>query len=119
MNHIELGKKGEALALGYLLEQDYSLLAKNYRWKHEEIDLIVAQDDAIVFVEVKTRRNTEIQSPLQAVSKAKQRHLIRAANHYITEKECLLDARFDVVSVVLKGEKAIIEHIPNAFYPTL
>ena len=119
MEHLELGKVGEALALKHLTQQNYQLLEKNFRWKHEEIDLIMAVGDELVFVEVKTRSSTIVQSPFQAVSRAKQRHLIRAANAYIQQNNCDLEARFDVVAVVLSGAITQIEHVPNAFYPTL
>lgn len=119
MDHLELGKAGEALALRYLTQQKYQLIEKNFRWKHEEIDLIMAVGNELVFVEVKTRSSTQVQSPFQAVSRAKQRHLIRAANAYIQQNNCDLEARFDVVAVVFNGAAPHIEHVPYAFYPTL
>jgi putative endonuclease len=119
MNHIELGKEGEQLAQNYLLAHKMKLLEANYRWKRQEIDLIFTDNKELVFVEVKTRRHTSYGAPEAAVSRTKQRHLLKAANAFIQEKGFDLDARFDVVSIIHNNYETKIDHIKNAFYPTL
>lgn len=115
----ELGTFGEAFALGYLQERNFKLLAKNYRWKHEEIDLIGIHESQLVFVEVKTRCSDRVMAPKQSVSRTKQRHLINAANAFIQENNLDFDVRFDVISLVKRNGSMETEHIKNAFYPTL
>jgi putative endonuclease len=119
MNHIQLGIEGELLAKKYLIANNMVLCAANYRWKRQEIDLVFIDQSELVFVEVKTRTHEAYGAPEQAISITKQRHLISAANGYIQEKEIDLDARFDVVSVIYNTYETRINHIKNAFYPTL
>lgn len=119
MKHIQLGKEGEMLAKNYLLQQKMEFLTSNYRWKKQEVDLIFKDVESLVIVEVKTRQHASYGSPAQSVSRAKQRHLIKAANAYIQENQLDLDVRFDIVSVIHNRFQTQIDHIPNAFYPTL
>lgn len=115
--HNDLGKLGEAMALEHLLEKKYKLLEKNYRFKHLEIDLVMQDNEWLVFVEVKTRQTAEIGEPYLAVTRRKQQQIIKAANQYIIEKDLMNEARFDVVSIVHNSYRTKIEHIDNAFTP--
>ncbi|HRO75812.1 MAG TPA: YraN family protein [Crocinitomicaceae bacterium] len=116
--HIDLGKKGESVAQTYLLEKGYELLCVNYRFQHLEIDLIFQDKETLVFVEVKARNTTEYGQPYEAVTRQKQKLLIRAANHYIFANDIHLDARFDVVSIVFSSDGNYeLEHIVDAFVP--
>jgi putative endonuclease len=115
--HNELGKLGEDLALDFLLKKNFQLLERNYRFKKWEIDLIMKNKNYIVFIEVKTRQTAEIGEPYLAVTKQKQRQLIKAANQYIIEYDIHTEARFDIVSIVHNTYRTKIEHIENAFTP--
>jgi putative endonuclease len=115
--HLDTGKKGEAMALDYYLRNGYMLLHRNWRWQKVEIDLIVRTKQELVFVEVKTRSNTNYGRPEQAVDTKKQRHLINGANAFAEQYAEELDCRFDVISIVLTSQEVAIHHIPNAFYP--
>lgn len=115
--HNELGQLGENLALDYLLNKEYKLLERNYRFKHLEIDLIMKDKDYLIFVEVKTRQTAEIGEPYLAVTRKKQKQIIKAANQYILESDWQNEARFDVVSIVHNSYRTKIEHIDNAFTP--
>jgi putative endonuclease len=115
--HNELGKHGEDLALDFLLKKKFQLLERNYRFKKWEIDLIMKNNNYIVFIEVKTRQTAEIGEPYLAVTKQKQKQLIKAANQYIIECNIHTEARFDVVSIVHNTYRTKIEHIENAFTP--
>jgi len=119
MQHIELGRAGERLAQNYLLGQKMKLLSANYRWKRQEIDLIFLDENVLVFVEVKTRTHASYGAPETAISKNKQSNLLKAANAFIHERTLDLEARFDVVSIIHNRFETKIEHIKNAFYPTL
>lgn len=115
--HNELGQLGEDLALKHLLEKGYQLLSRNFRFKHLEIDLIMQDGDKLVFVEVKTRQTAEIGEPYLAVTRTKQKQIIKVANHYIIENDLHNESRFDIVSIVHNSYRTVIEHIDNAFTP--
>jgi len=73
-----------------------------------------------VIVEVKTRKHNYLESPFKAVNKAKQRNLIFAASNYINKFEIDLETRFDIVTVVQYPDGRFeIDHLEDAFYPTL
>lgn len=115
----ETGKNGENIAAGYLKDKGYEILATNWRFGKMEIDIIARNKDFIVFVEVKTRHSTSYGEPEMAVTRDKQRFLVRAADAYIQIKKIQLEARFDIVAVVFSSSGTKINHIENAFYPTL
>lgn len=117
--HNLIGKKGEAIAFEYLKKKGYKILEVNWRYKKAEIDLITQKDNFIVIVEVKTRTSEEFESPKEAVTIGKQKHIVRAADAYIQEKEIDLECRFDVVSVLILSNETSIEHIEDAFHPLL
>lgn len=119
--HIDLGKKGEAIAIGFLKNQGYTVLDTNWRSGKNEID-IIAKDSSgryLVIVEVKTRRSLYGGEPESAVTFDKQKALIRAANAYVRIKNSTEEIRFDIVSIVINQEGEKISHIEDAFYPTL
>jgi putative endonuclease len=114
-----VGAQGEHLALHFLLSLGYSLLERNYRYLRGEIDLIVQKENTMVVVEVKARKVGTMLSPQKAVTRTKQKHLIRTANAYLQRNQLDVDTRFDVISIIGFGENVQIEHLENAFYPLL
>jgi putative endonuclease len=117
--HLELGRTGEEIALSYLREKGYKVLDTNWRSGKYEVDIIARDGNFIVFIEVKTRRSDYFGSPEAAVDRTKQRFMIRAADQYITRKNINLEARFDILTVLIKGGGHEINHITDAFYPLL
>lgn len=118
--HHDVGKRGEDLAAQFLEEKGYTILARNWKRQHAEIDIIASYENYLVFVEVKTRSSDVWGDPLDAVSKQKMNQIIKGASIYIENNDAeSLDVRFDVISIVLKGDQIDIEHIDDAFYPTL
>jgi len=113
----ELGLKGEEIACKYLTKLGYSIIERNWRYKHKEIDIIMKQDSLLIIVEVKTRSSLYFERPQDAVTIQKQKFLISAANGYIENIEFDGEVRFDIVTVLLENGKEKIEHIPDAFYP--
>lgn len=113
------GKKGEDLAVERLKEKDYRILHCNWRTGKLEIDIIAENKDYIVFVEVKTRPDDYKEHPLSAINREKQRSMIFAADNYIKWNKIDKESRFDVITVIKKGEDYHIDHIEDAFYPTL
>ncbi len=116
----DLGKKGEQVALDYLTAKDYKILEQNWYFRKKEIDIIAEKDDFLVIVEVKSRSVGFQENPRDAVNMKKQRFLIQAANAYIDKYDINLEVRFDILTVVFfKNQEYEIEHIDDAFYPTL
>lgn len=118
-SHNELGSKGEELAVNYLVKKGYKILNKNYRFKRNEIDIVAEFDNTLIIVEVKTRASRFLAGPEDTVTRSKQKTIVKVANEYILEHEIDLDTRFDIVSIVLNEKETAIEHLIDAFYPTL
>lgn len=113
---IALGKYGEDLAGKRLKDLGYKVLKTNYKCKLGEIDLIAKDGDVLVFVEVKTRRNSPLDQVKDAVNIRKQRQISKAALYYMQSNNLKgIKARFDVAAVRLIDEKKEIEIIRNAF----
>lgn len=117
MTQQELGVFGEQLAHKFLKEKNYRILTTNFRCGKLEADIVCLADDKLIVVEVKTRHTAEIGEPWRAVTRSKQRQIIKVANHYIVENDIHLETRFDIVSIVHNGYRTDIEHIEDAFSP--
>lgn len=115
-----LGNRGERIAARYLRRQGYRILARQARNRVGEIDLIAQDRSTIVFIEVKTRSSTQKGHPHEAVDRAKQRQLTRAALAWLKQRNLLeVRCRFDVISIVWRaGSPPDLKHYRNAFEPT-
>ena len=114
-NNISFGNEGEQIAEKHLINNGYKILHKNWRFGKKEIDIVCKKDEEIIFVEVKTRTSDYFEDPKEAVTRKKQKHIIEAANAYIEKYNIQLEARFDIVSIVLTSKNPEIEHIEDAF----
>ena len=113
-----LGKAGEATALNFLKTKGYRILARNYKTKLGEIDIIAVDKDTVCFVEVKTRTSKRFGLPEEAVCLFKQKQIAKAALSFLKQNKLLhKKARFDVVSIIgaSQSEAAQIDLIQNAF----
>lgn len=115
--HNDLGKLGEEIAAQYLIREGYEIVERNWRSIHKEIDIIAKKGQELVVVEVKTRQSEEYGEPDKAVTRQKQRRLISAANAYIFNNKLDVSTRFDIISVIIREDNPIIEHIEDAFLP--
>ena len=117
MNTEELGRKGEKLAARHLRRNGYRIAERNYRCPLGEIDLIALTRDELCFVEVKTRRSDDVESPETNVTPAKRCRIQRIAQYYLARKGIDdINVRFDVIAIVLADDtSAQIEHFENAF----
>ena len=115
-DHNDFGKKAEDLAVDYLKKNGYKILLRNFRFQKAEIDIIAEKDNLIIITEVKARSTDVFMLPQEAVTKAKIKLIVSAANHYLEEFNRKQEVRFDIISV-LPDEKGnlVIEHIPDAF----
>ena len=86
---------------------------------HLELDIVEANDDMLVVVEVKTRRNTEFAEPEDAVNRSKIRRLVKATDAYLKLFQIDNQVQFDIITVVGEAGNFKIEHIEDAFYPPL
>jgi putative endonuclease len=114
-----LGQLGENLAVQHLLDSGYKIRQRNWKSGRYEIDIIAENNDFIVFVEVKTRSENYQMHPVNAVTTGKQRLIILAAESYIERNHIIKDTRFDIISVITGVKSNSVEHIEDAFYPTL
>jgi len=115
-----LGRKGEDFALSFLQNNGYKIRNRNWKAGKLEVDIIAETEEFIVFVEVKTRSEDFLESPQDAVTNQKQRSLVLAADTYIRWFDISKPTRFDVITVLAKGQTLTIDkHIEDAFYPTL
>lgn len=118
-DHNELGQNGEKIAIEYLRKKGYNILETNWRFGSDEIDIIAKDKDFLVIIEVKTRSTNVFGEPEIAVTKQKQKFLIRAAQNYIIKNNINEETRFDIIAIVINQGKVNIHHIEDAFYPTI
>lgn len=114
----KLGNDGENIAYGYLTDLGYKLVQKNYRIRSGEIDLIMTDQNTLVFIEVRTKSSSFYGSPLETVNYKKQNVIIKTANFFLHSHPKFQDSdcRFDVIGIVInKQNKVEINHIKDAF----
>ncbi len=113
--HFDLGKKGEELAIAFLLEKGYVILEKNYRFLKAEVDIIAQKENDLVVVEVKTRSSEVFGNPQDFVNKKKIQLLVSAIDHYVIEKDLDVNVRFDIIAILNQKSTFTIDHIEDAF----
>lgn len=112
--HLQRGENAEQQACEFLISQDLTLIERNFRCYYGEIDLIMKDGHALVFVEVRYRKNAKFGSALESVTRSKQTKLISAAEIYLSllQNKELMPMRFDVVGILGNGE---LQWVKNAF----
>lgn len=120
MDKKEIGNLGEKIAQNILINKGFKFVCANFHSRYGEIDIIAKNNEFIVFAEVKTRTENSLGSPAQAVTKLKQKKIIRTALDYIVKNNVDLQPRFDVIEIIVKkGEEFAVKeynHIENAFW---
>ena len=109
---ITKGKEGESRAENFLKEKGYEIVARNYRFKRSEIDLIVMKEHWLVFVEVKMRTSSAFGHPEEAVNNAKRKKVMEGAAQYLIDSNWQGQVRYDIVAI----KKKEIVHFEDAFY---
>jgi len=111
------GQRAEELALRYLQRRGLRLIARNYRCRVGEIDLVMMKSGVVVFVEVRSRASPAFLNPKQTVDWRKQQRLARVAAWFLRSHRNFagLPVRFDVVSVIAPNSRATLEWIQHAF----
>jgi putative endonuclease len=113
-----LGEQGESMACEVLEAGGYSIIARRYRTRFGEIDVIADDHGTVVFVEVKTKTDCSFSDPVESVTKQKQRRLVSMAEQYVAYNR--LDntpCRFDVVAVDASVAPSRITIYKDAFRP--
>lgn len=111
----QLKVHGEDAAAELLKAKGLKVIARNWRTRFGELDLVALDGTTLVFVEVKARQLADFVEPAQAVDRTKQRKIRRLAEAYLAFEHPQHEAcRFDVVSVVA-GAPVRIRHLTNAF----
>ena len=109
--HNDLGKKGEQLAVDYLVGKGYVIIEKNYRFQKAEVDVIAQKENVLVAVEVKTRSSVYYGNPQDFVNPKKIKLLAFAIDNYVIEKDLDVEIRFDIIAVIKNKNTFKIEHI--------
>jgi len=99
MDNADLGAAAEDLACERLRRLGYLIVARNWRTRMGEIDVVARDGDVLAFVEVKSRSTSGFGGPEAAVGRAKRRRLIAAAQAFLASTGCDLASRFDVVAI--------------------
>ena len=119
MNKCKTGKNAESAAAGYLKARGYHIWKTNWRWGKKELDLVTLYRNELVIVEVKSRVGNAVNDPSVVVDRRKERNIILATEAFIRLHGCSRPTRFDVIAVIYSGSGMEIEHMENAFYPTV
>lgn len=102
--HIDLGKHGEQLAEAYLVNNGFTILHRNWRFSHYEVDIIAMKDGLLHFVEVKSRTSDKFGYPEESVSKKKVKDLLRAVDEYLFLHPQYNNFHLDILSVTAPAD---------------
>ena len=110
------GAWAEDIACRHLTDHGLRLVARNYRCRHGEIDLIMRDGEKIAFIEVRLRGRSDYGSAAESVDARKQSRLVASAEHYLQRHASLFsECRFDVVSILKRDDAHRLQWIRNAF----
>ena len=116
-----LGRHGEDETCQYLIDHGHTILERNWRYGHLEIDIISLAGDGIHFVEVKSRTAPVQGEPQEAVTASKQRHIASASGKYMSMKQKHLgrdlEVWFDVAAITYDGAQVEFRYFPAAYVP--
>ena len=112
----EFGELGERIAERWLKRKGWRVVQRRFRSGHRDIDLVVEREGTVAFVEVKARKGLAFGDPIEAVNWSKRRELVRSASVWIDRHGRPMESyRFDVVGVLVEGDRVRIRHVQNAF----
>lgn len=120
----ELGHLGETRAAEYLQDHGHTIITRNWRTAHLEIDIISLGEDGMHFVEVKSRKAPLAADPLSNITPAKMRNVAAAAKRFLCTPECrrvlgqtCAEVHLDVITVVFDNDTIDIHYYPRAYTP--
>ena len=110
------GQQAEQLACQYLQQHQLKLITQNYHCRRGEIDLIMQDENTLVFVEVRYRKTARFGSALESVDHKKQLKIITTAEHFLMQNDgSYVDYRFDVIAIQPEQGKPVITWLKDAF----
>jgi putative endonuclease len=115
--HLKFGAMAERKARKFLEKQGLRLLASNYRCRYGELDLVMCDEEHLVVVEIRYRRQTGFMKPAESISRTKRDRIARSTLHFMQRSASYRShpVRFDVVSVSGPLEDSTMDWIPGAF----
>jgi len=114
--HNDLGKKGEQLAVDFLLNKGYSIIERNYRFQKAEVDIIAQLKETLAIVEVKTRSKIDFGNPQDFVKPKQIQNLVKVVDEFVIANALDVEVRFDIIAIVKDNKQFKIEHLEDAFY---
>jgi putative endonuclease len=113
-NTRERGTRGEEIVCERLVARGMQIVARNVTERFAELDIVAIDDDTLVFIEVRTRRDTRLGHPAETVTEKKQKKIRRAAEAYLIKRRIApCPVRFDVATIVWSSME--FEYFENAF----
>ena len=120
VKHIEIGNKGEELAVEFLISKGFQILERNWRYNKAEIDIIAKDEYGLVFIEVKTRTSSDFGQPEEFVSSYQEELIFGAAQRYMEKADYDWEIRFDIIAILAKEHSEWknydIKHIKDVFH---
>ena len=113
---LDIGYEGEDAASAFLMEQGYTILDRNYRYRKAEIDILAWQGSILAVVEVKTRTGGFYEALTDSIPKSKINRLVIASHHYVRERGLTLEVRFDIIQIIRESSRLHLIHLEDAFY---
>lgn len=114
-NKGEQGRLAEQIARDLLQSHNLRFICKNYHCRYGEVDLIMQDDNTLVFIEVRYRKSQQFGGAIESIDSKKQNKLRITAEHYLQKTKSKLNARFDVVALSSLEDKNRINWIKSAF----
>lgn len=103
--HNKTGEAGEKLAADYLVMKGFTILHRNWRWGHLEIDVIACKKEKLHFIEVKTRTSNYYGYPEEGVSRKKLQHIMKSADQYLHLNRQWKKIEFNILSIMMFEDK--------------
>jgi putative endonuclease len=110
---LEIGKDGEHAAALFLQSKGYIILARNYRFRKAEVDIIAEHEGHLIFIEVRSKKNAAFGFPEQTISSKKEELYLQAAEHYMEKNPSALKLRFDLISIINNTSGIEIKHFED------
>ncbi len=110
-----LGEKGERLAVEFLEEEGYRILARNFTTKIGEIDIVASMGGLLIFVEVRTSISPHFGPPQYSINREKRLRIRRVAGQFLSIYRDYNRCRFDVITLTGSEGNLSLDHIPSAF----
>ena len=117
--HNEFGKEGEEEAIRFLTNAGYRVRHQNWRSCKKELDIVAEDEDTLVIIEVKSRKNNQFGNPEESINEQKIRRIVSSADAYVRKFKLDNHVRFDIISITGEKNSRSIEHIKDAFYPPI